>query len=118
MPSRIYRIFAHAVANRLPLVCLYNGYQRHICPVILGHSGNQEKALVWQFGGETSEGPLRRADWKCFDLANVSDPTGGNGSWQSGLSHLQAQNCVKDVDYDANPASPYGPRNSLGRLDD
>jgi hypothetical protein len=43
------------------------------------------------------------------------DDTGlSEGSWLAGDSHLSRQSCVKEVDYDANPASPYDPQYSLG----
>jgi hypothetical protein len=53
-------LFAWATENRSRLLCIQNGYQREICPIILGHSDGMEKALVLQVGGDASEGPLRR----------------------------------------------------------
>jgi hypothetical protein len=116
MPSRNYKMFARAIATRTPVACRYDGFVREVCPIILGHSDGREKALVWQFGGETSGGPLRGAKWKCFDLSKVEGAAEAAGAWQAGISHQQAQSCVKEVDYDANPASPYSPTRSLGDL--
>jgi hypothetical protein len=116
MPSPAYKLFAWAIENRSRVLCNQNGYAREICPIILGYSDGQEKALVWQVGGETSTGPLRRPGWKCFLLANVIDARPGEGAWRAGSSHRGEQSCVKEVDYDANPASPYRPAHSLGNL--
>ena len=115
MPSPAYTLFASAIARRTPILCHYEGHRREICPIIVGHSDGQEKALVWQYGGETSKGRLRTAEWKCFALEKVRGVEVIEGVWQAGLSHRQSQSCVKQVDYDANPSSPYNPRRSLGR---
>jgi len=116
MPSPVYALFAWAIENRSRILCMQNGYPREICPIILGHSDRREKALVWQVGGETSDGPLKRPGWKCFLLSNVDGASLGEGAWLAGSSHLSRQSCVRQVDYDANPASPYRPAHSLGRL--
>ena len=115
MPSSAYKRLASAIVARTPVFCRYEGCGREICPIILGHSDGQEKLLAWQFGGETSKGRLRMATWRCFELAKLRDIEIIQGEWQAGLSHQQVQSCVKEVDYDANPASPYDPRQSLGR---
>jgi hypothetical protein len=116
MTSSAYHLFAWAIENRAQISFVYDGIGREICPIILGHTGRQEKALVWQVGGRTSRGPLRDPEWKCFLLSKVSDPELRSGSWQAGSSHRQTQRCVKVVDYDVNEQSPYDPRRSLGDL--
>lgn len=72
--------------------------------------------LVYQVGGETSDGPIRRPDWKCFRVSKLRRVAIAKGAWQAGASHSQRQNCVQDVDYDVNEATPYRPRRSLGSL--
>ena len=114
--SPIYFLFAWSIENRARIHCLYDGLPREICPIILGHSGSEEKALVWQIDGETSGGPLLRPDWKCFFLANVSDAEWRDGKWEAGSRHQQRQSCVRVVDYDVNELSPYDPTRSLGNL--
>ena len=112
-----YRMLAWAIENRRPLSCFYGGRPRDIRPIILGLGrGGDEVVLVYQVGGETSEGPIRRPDWKCFHVAGLDEIEPGKGAWQAGASHIQRQPCVVDVDYDANEASPYHPRRSLGSL--
>jgi hypothetical protein len=112
MPSRNYRLFAEAMAARRPIVCMYDGYPRAICPIILGHSDGQEKALTFQFEGSGSRGPVR-GQWRCLDLAKVTDGELIDGPWRSGSSHSQPQGCVKEVDLDVNPKSPYRPKRRL-----
>ena len=116
MPLSTYNALAWAIENRLPLACAYEGHHREICPIILGHSDGREKVLVYQTGGSTSRGPLRKPDWKCFEVSGIGDIEPLDGPWQIGGRHSQTQTCVRDVDYDVNEASPYDPRHSLGRL--
>jgi len=115
MPSRTYGLFTEAMAARRPIACVYQGHPRAICPIILGHSDGEEKALTWQFAGYGSRGAVR-GQWKCLTLAEVSDAEIVDGPWRTGERHSQAQSCVKDVDLDVNPDSPYRPKRRLPKL--
>jgi hypothetical protein len=112
MPSPTYKLFAEAMAARRPIVCLYDGYPRAICPIILGHSGGIEKALTFQFDGLGSRGPVTGA-WRCLELAKVRCAELAESPWHSGDGHSQPQGCVKEVDLDVNPESPYAPKRRL-----
>ena len=114
MPSATYGLFERAMRERRPLVCMYDGYARAVCPIILGHTGDAEKALTWQFGGSGSKGPVH-GQWRCLELAKVTQAELIDGPWQSGDSHMTSQSCVRDVDLDANPDSPYSPKRRLKR---
>ena len=83
MPSRTYELFAEAMAARKPVVCMYQGHPRALCPIILGHTDGAEKALTWQFEGSGSQGPVR-GQWKCLSLAEVSNAEMIDGPWRSG----------------------------------
>ena len=58
MPSAVHAIFLEAMREERPVACTYQGHPREICPVMLGRTGLEEKALVFQFGGTTSDGPI------------------------------------------------------------
>src|SRR5262245_18706726 len=112
MPSATYRLFEQAMRKLKPVVCMYQGHPRAICPIILGHSGGAEKALTFQFEGLGSKGRVR-GQWKCLALAEVSEAEIIDGPWRSGARHSQSQSCVKDVDLDVNPHSPYEPKRRI-----
>ena len=112
MPTRTYDLFAQAMAARRPIACLYQYHPRAICPVILGHSDDVEMALVWQFAGSGSGGAVL-GQWKCLTLAEVANAEIVDGPWRTGERHSKAQSCVKDVDLDVNPGSPYAPKRRL-----
>ena len=110
MPSRTYDLFAQAISSRQQILCLYGGYGRQLCPVILGHSQGQEKALTFQFGGNSKSGLPPGGEWRCLWLSKVSDVQLRDGPWHAGTSHAQPQGCVDIVDLDVNPLSPYHPK--------
>ena len=110
--SAAYHLFHRAMAERKPVACLYNGYARALCPIILGRSGGAEKALVWQFAGDAERG--RVPGWKCLALSEVADATLVDAPWHEAPGpHGGPQSCVKEVDLDVNPNSPYGPRRRM-----
>lgn len=113
MPSSAYRQFAKAMAARKQIVCKYGGYQRELCAIILGHSRGQEKALTFQFGGQSRSGLPPQGEWRCLWLAKVSNVRLRDGPWRAGARHTQPQGCVEDVDIDVNPLSPYSPKRRL-----
>jgi hypothetical protein len=54
VPSRVYDLFSQAMIAQKQVLCLYDGYPRELCPIILGHSNGQEKALTYQFAGQAA----------------------------------------------------------------
>lgn len=103
-------MFEQALRARKQIVCTYGGHRRELCPVILGHTGGEEKALTFQVGGESGSGLPPGGEWRCLFLAKVSLASLRDGPWRSGDGHSQPQGCVEDVDLDANPDSPYSPK--------
>lgn len=114
MASRNYALFERAMRQRKPLQCRYDGFRRELCSIILGHSQGKEKALTYQFGGESSRGLPPDGQWRCLWLSKVSKVELRAGPWRAGSTHMQPQGCVEVVDLDVNPSSPYQPRRALG----
>ena len=110
MPSAVHALLLQAMREERPVACTYQGHPRKICPAMLGRTGLVEKALVYQFGGATSTGPIPPAgEWKCFKLDEIRDAILIEGRWHAGRQHSEAQHCMKMVEYDVNPHSPYSP---------
>jgi len=110
MPSLSYDLFEYAMRSRKQILCTYGGHPRELCSVILGHSKGQEKALTYQFGGQSKSGLPPGGEWRCLWLSKVSDIQLRDGTWFVGASHTQPQGCVEIVDLDVNPSSPYQPK--------
>jgi len=113
MASDTYELFVEAMKARRPIACDFDDIPRQICPIILGHTDGREVALVYQFAGATSKGPLRAPSWRCLELDRITNARVLDGAWRSGGSHSADQSCVKAVDYDVNPNSPYNPKYRL-----
>lgn len=113
MASRNYELFERAMRLRRPIFCVYGGYARELCPIILGHSQGEEKALTYQFAGQSKSGLPKEGEWRCLWLSKVAEVRMHDGPWLAGSSHTQPQGCVEVVDLDANPVSPYGPKRQL-----
>jgi hypothetical protein len=115
MRSRTYQLFAEAIVERKQILCTYDDHHRELCPIILGHSQGKEKALTFQFGGQSSKGLPTGGQWRCSFLAKVSNVQLRDGVWHAGDSHTQPQGCVEIVDLDVNQQSPYNPKRQLRR---
>lgn len=113
MASRTYRLFEQAMRLRKQIMCMYDGYPRELCPIILGHSQDQEKALTYQFGGQSKSGLPPGGEWRCLWLAKITAAELRDGPWRSGSRHTQLQGCVEIVDLDVNRESPYHPKRRL-----
>lgn len=116
MSSPNYHLFEQAMRMRKQIFCMYGGYPRELCPIILGHSQGHEKALTYQFGGQSRSGLPPRGEWRCLWLSKVSNVQLRAGPWFVGSSHTQEQGCVETVDLDVNPSSPYHPKRRLRPL--
>lgn len=101
------------MAQRKQIVCEYGGHPRELCAIILGHSKGEEKALTFQFGGQSKSGLPPDGEWRCLWLSKVKNVRLRDGAWFSGSRHTAPQGCVEDVDIDVNPSSPYKPKRRL-----
>jgi hypothetical protein len=113
LASQTYELIARAMADRQQVLCVYQGHARALCPTILGHTDGQECTLAYQFAGSSSSGLPPEGQWKCLRLSEMNNVELRKGEWFTGSRHRTRQACVKDVDIDVNPASPYKPRRSL-----
>ncbi|MGH6769333.1 MAG: hypothetical protein ACRECO_09995 [Xanthobacteraceae bacterium] len=102
MPSATYVLFRRAILERKLIVCVYKGKRREIAPHILGFKRKQEKALVFQFGGETNSTLPPEGEWRCFALDEVDGVQTRDGEWRTGRTHRITQACIDIVDVDVN----------------
>ena len=73
-PSTIYRLIWKACRARKQITCIYDGCYREVCPHILGYKKlGQEAVFAFQFGGDSTSRLPPQGDWRCFDLAGVTD---------------------------------------------
>ena len=107
--SETFRTFHRAILDRKQITCTYKGAYREVCPHILGHSSGIEKALVFQFAGESTTELPPGGQWRCFELSEVRNVKVRDGRWHSGSGHSATQKCVESVYVDVNTAVPNQP---------
>jgi hypothetical protein len=112
-PSETYRLFERAMVERKQIVCTYKGFRRQLCPIILGHTHGEERALTYQFAGGSSSSLPPGGNWRCLTLSEVGKVQLREGPWHAGDSHRQPSGCIETVDLDVNPDSPYKPKRRL-----
>lgn len=91
-----------AIAKKLQVTATYDGYYREFCPHAIGwkrptkkNPVDTHKVIVYQFGGETSEGPVPAGGaWKCFDVSGLSGVALREGEWHTGANHTQPNTCM------------------------
>jgi hypothetical protein len=116
MPSATYQLFERAMVERKQITCTYEGYHREICPHILGHNKGEERALSYQFAGDSERGLPKGGQWRCLTLSKITDLKLRDGQLHGGSSHRQLQGCIDIVDIDINPDSPYNPKRPIESL--
>lgn len=102
MPSETYRLLREAMLGEKQVVCIYQGYRRELCPVIIGHTRGEERLLAYQFAGDSKSGLPPGWQWKCLDISQIEDAALRDGPWREGGRHKKPQTCVEDVDLDIN----------------
>ncbi len=102
MPSATYTLFRQAILGEKQVTCTYDGHRRVLCPIILGHTGGEEKVLAYQVGGTSRSGLPPGGEWRCLVLARVRDARLADGPWREGDRHTAPQSCVEEVDVDVN----------------
>lgn len=56
-PNAAYQVLREAILGKTQVVCSYHGYEREICPHVIGlNAKGQEQVLAFQFGGGSSSG--------------------------------------------------------------
>lgn len=100
--SATYRLFREAILREKQVVCLYKGKRRELCPHIIGHAGEDEKVLAFQFAGETNSRLPPGGEWRCLNLSEVENARMRDGPWHEGKGHEREQTCVPHIDLDIN----------------
>ncbi len=104
MPSAVYNLIRQAILDEKLVTCVYDGRPRVLCPIIIGHSKGQEKALTFQVGGTSRSGLPAGGEWRCLYLVRVREARITDGPWREGDRHTAPQRCVEEEDIDINIA--------------
>ena len=103
-----YALVRQAIATRCPIVAVYEGHPRELCPHVIGTKDGRAQALCFQHGGSSSKGPLAPGgEWRCVAIARLVDVALAPGRWHSRGWNPETQRCVHRVDLavDLGPAA-------------
>jgi len=116
MASSTYELFVKAMVEEKQVSCVFKRSPRVLSVIMLGHTDEEERALTWQTGGESSK-PLPPAGaWRAVTLAEVTEVSLLDSKLRRGTRKSGTQHWVADVDLDVNADSPYRPRRQLDDL--
>ena len=96
-----YELIKQAILGRKQVHADYKGYQRQLCPHVIGWKDGKAQALFYQFGGRSSSGlaPDGSGDnWRCLFLDELSNVTIHDGDWHTAPNHTRRQTCVDEID--------------------
>ena len=97
-----YEIVRQAIIDQPQIIGVYDGHYRELCPHMIGTKNGREQALFFQFGGETSDGPildpLSRQNWKCMQLSKFTEIQARPGPWHTADNHTKPSTCVDAID--------------------
>jgi hypothetical protein len=90
-------LLVNAINERLVVTATYQGYQRIMCPHVVGYKKGELNALFFQFAGGSRSGLPPGGQWRCVHVAELANVSAAPGEWHTGDSHTQPQTCVDDV---------------------
>ena len=116
MASSTYELFVKAMVEEKQVSCVFKRSPRVLSVIMLGHTDEEERALTWQTGGESSKPLPPGGAWRAVTLAEVTDVSLLDSKLRRGTRKSGTQHWVADVDLDVNADSPYRPRRQLDDL--
>ena len=112
--SEIYELLRLAAARRQPVVAVYDGLLRLLCPHVLGRKSGRLQVFCYQFGGSSNSGlpmaPGRVGVWRCLAVEKLSRVELRGDAWHT-EPRSRRQTCIDEIDYDADARSGDNPQN-------
>ncbi|MDG0798909.1 hypothetical protein [Pectobacterium punjabense] len=100
MPNN-HDLIYQEILERKQIKAIYQGYYREMCPHVLGTKNGRNQALFYQFGGESSQGPIipdSPSNWRCIQIDGLTDISIHEGPWHTGQNHSRPQTCVDFIE--------------------
>jgi len=97
-----YELVREAIETKQHVTAEYKGLKREMCPHVIGTNDyGRTQALFYQFGGESSSGPILEgstANWRCIPIDGLDNVSVQPGEWYTADNHSKTQSCVDNVD--------------------
>src|SRR4051812_35065663 len=93
-----YHHIKHAIEHKQQVTARYNGAWRAFCPHVLGRKDGNYHVLAYQFTGESSAGRPVHGEWRCLDVAKLSDLETRPGPWYTAANIFNPQSCLDEIE--------------------
>ena len=96
-----YETIKLAIQNKQTISADYDRLPRLLCPHVIGTKNGIQQCLCYQYGGQTSQGPITAdtaKNWKCLVISKLSNVVVTTDSWHTFDNHSQKQTCVDHID--------------------
>jgi|SRR5579859_1827883 len=94
-------VLVKAINAKVPVLAIYKGTERWICPHRIGYKGMSMNLLSYQYAGHSDSGlgpDGSDVNWRCWNVADVSSVQIVEGEWHSALVvGVKRSTCVDTV---------------------
>jgi len=98
----IDRLLRAAIMEKHPILAVYDGRSRWLCPHMLGRNRDgQVRILCLQFRGESASGLEHmdsQGDWRCLAMEKFSSVTPVKEAWRTPAGSLRQPKCIDQVE--------------------
>lgn len=101
-----YTVLTEAIRTKQQVVASYHGERRIFSPHALGTKRSVEHVLVYQFAGGSDSGLPPDGEWRCLEVAELSDIEPRPDAWHTAVNVFNPQSCLDDIDIVADPLPP------------
>jgi hypothetical protein len=101
-----YQVLAEAIRSKQEVVARYAGVERVFSPHALGTKRGAQHVLAYQFAGGSRSGLPPEGNWRCLDVAGLSDLRTVPGAWHTAPNVFNPQSCLDEIDVVAEPLPP------------
>lgn len=95
MPS-VQELIVSAIEQKLVVTAMYQGYERIMCPHIIGHKKGVLNALFFQFAGGSKSGLPPGGQWRCIHVDDLTQISCAPGEWHTKDDYAPSS-CVDNI---------------------
>jgi hypothetical protein len=90
-------IIVQAIQHKLIVTAMYQGYERIMCPHVIGYKNGILNSLFFQFAGGSKSGLPSGGQWRCIHMDELTHVSAASGEWHTGPDHTRPQTCVDNI---------------------
>jgi hypothetical protein len=96
-----YDILKQSIQGKQQVWAEYNGFQRKMCPHILGKTNKINYCLFYQFAGGSESGLSKdlSKNWRCIRISELRNVAIYYGDWYSCNNYHIQQTCIKNIEF-------------------